>query len=81
MLSNLLCIVDIEAHKIYQTKKKKDRLGSENQEQSFTDDFQYICSFASFTGKCLCWSLFLIKLLVFHFIKRDSNTVVFLRNF
>ena len=44
MLNNLLCIVDNEAHKIYQTKKKKDRLGSENQEQSFTDTFQYMCS-------------------------------------
>ena len=44
MLNNLLCIVDIETHKIYQTKKKKDRLGWENQEQSFTDNFQYMCS-------------------------------------
>ena len=36
--------VDIEADKIYQTKKKKDMLCLENQEQSFTDAFEYRCS-------------------------------------
>ena len=38
-------------------------------------------SFAIFTGKQLCWSLFLMKLHVFRsvtFLKRDSNTDVFL---
>ena len=29
---------------------------------------------ANFTGKYLCWSLVLIKLLAFNFIKIDSNT-------
>ena len=29
---------------------------------------------ANFTGKYLCWDIFLIKLLAFNFIKRDSNT-------
>ena len=44
-------------------------------------------NFANFTGKHLCWSLFLIKLQAFRpaaFLKRDSNTGVFLwslRNF
>ena len=36
--------------------------------------------FAIFTGKCLCWSLSLIKLLGFrpaNLFKRDSQTVVF----
>ena len=36
---------------------------------------------ANFTGKRLCWSLFLIKLQVFrsaNLLKRDSNTDVFL---
>ena len=38
-------------------------------------------NFAIFTGKHLCWSLFLIKLQVWNpvtSLKRDSNTVVFL---
>ena len=37
--------------------------------------------FAIFTGKHLCWSLFLIKLLAFRgatLLKGDSNTGVFL---
>ena len=37
-------------------------------------------NFAIFTGKHLCWGLFLIKLQAFRlatFSKRDSNTVVF----
>ena len=37
--------------------------------------------FANFTGKHLCWSLFLIKLQAFspvHLLKRDSNEGVFL---
>ena len=39
---------------------------------------------ANFTGKYLCWILFLIKLQAWRtktFLKRDSNTVVFLWNF
>ena len=39
---------------------------------------------ANFTGKYLCWSLFLIKLQTWSFIKKDSTTGVFLwhlRNF
>ena len=45
--------VNIEAVKICQTKKKKDMLGSENQKQSFTDAFEYRCSwkFCKFHGK------------------------------
>ena len=38
-------------------------------------------NFAIFTGKCLCWSLFLIKLPAFRpvtLLGRDSNTGVFL---
>ena len=38
---------------------------------------------ANFTGKHLCWSLFLIKLYTWGpetLLKRDSNTDVFLRN-
>ena len=38
-------------------------------------------SFVNFTGKHLCWSLYLITLQVFRpatLIKRDSNTRVFL---
>ena len=37
----------------------------------------------NFTGKDLCWSLFLIKLQAFkpaYLLKRDSNTGVFLVN-
>ena len=37
--------------------------------------------FANFTGKHLCWSLFLIKFQVFRpatLLKRDSNTGVFM---
>ena len=67
--------VDIDADKIAQKNKKKDFLNSENQKQSFRDSFEY---FANFTGKYLCWSLDLIKLLAFNCIKRDSNTGVFL---
>ena len=40
-------------------------------------------NFANFTGKHLCWSLFLIKLQDFRaetLLKRDSNTGVFLWN-
>ena len=40
-------------------------------------------NFASFTGKHLCWSLFLIKLHALRpatLLKRDSNTAVFLWN-
>ena len=40
-------------------------------------------NFASFTGKQLCWSLFLIELQAFRpavLLKRDSNTDVFLWN-
>ena len=40
-----------------------------------------LADFAIFTGKHLCWSLFLIKLKVFRaviLLKRDSNTGVFL---
>ena len=38
--------------------------------------------FANFTGKHLCWSLFLIKIQVFRPVtlsKRDSNTAIFLK--
>ena len=38
-------------------------------------------SFSIFTGKCLCWSLFLLKLLTFSsatLLKRDSGAGVFL---
>ena len=45
-------------------------------------------NFAIFTGKCLCWSLFLIKLQAYNFIKRrfqhmsfPMNIAKFLRNF
>ena len=39
-------------------------------------------NFANFTGKHLCWSLFLIKLQAQGpFLKRDSNTGVFQSNF
>ena len=41
-------------------------------------------NFASFTGKHLCWSLFLTKLLVSRpttLLKRDSNTGAFLQKF
>ena len=40
-------------------------------------------NFANFTGKHLCWSLFLIKVQDFRaatLLKRDSNTDVFLWN-
>ena len=37
-------------------------------------------NFVNFAWKHLCWSLFLIKLVAFNFIKRDSNTGVFLWN-
>ena len=40
-------------------------------------------NFAHFTGKHLCWSLFLIQLQVFRpatLLKRDSNAGAFLRN-
>ena len=39
-------------------------------------------NFPNFTGKHLCWSLFLMKLQAFkpaHLLKRDSNTGVSLR--
>ena len=53
------------------------------QEQSFTDVLEngVLKNFAKFTGKLLCWSLFLIKLEAFRpetFVKRDSNADVFL---
>ena len=38
-------------------------------------------NFADFTGKKLCWNLFLLKLQAFwpeNLLKRDSNTDVFL---
>ena len=38
-------------------------------------------NFANFTGKHLCWSLFLIKLQVFRpatLLKGDANTIIFL---
>ena len=35
-------------------------------------------NFAIFTGKGLCWSLLLINLQTYNFMKRDSNTGVFL---
>ena len=41
-------------------------------------------NFANFSGKHLCWSLFLIKLQAqetANFLKRDSNTVKFLKLF
>ena len=45
-------------------------------------------SFAIFTGKCLCWSLFLIKLQAYNFIKKrfqhrsfPMNIAKFLRKF
>ena len=34
-------------------------------------------SFAIFTGKCLCWSLFLIKLQAYNFIKKEIPTQEF----
>ena len=40
-------------------------------------------NFANFTGKHLCWGFFLIKLQAFRpgiFLKRDSNTGVFMEN-
>ena len=39
-------------------------------------------NFASFIGKQLCWSLFLIKMQVqvCKFIKKDTNTFVFMWN-
>ena len=51
--------VDIEADKIYETKKERDVLGSQNQEQ-FTDAFEYsvLENFANFTGKYVSESLF-----------------------
>ena len=36
-------------------------------------------NYVTFTIKDLCWSLFLIKLLLYSLLKRDSNTGVFLR--
>ena len=65
-----------------------------NEPQRFPDFFRsshWRCSmknivlknFANFTGKHLCWSLFLIMLQVFRPVtiqKRDSNTDAFLRN-
>ena len=52
--------VDIEADKIYQTKKEKDMLGLQNQEQLFTDAFEYsvLENFANFIGKYVLESLF-----------------------
>ena len=45
-------------------------------------------NFAIFTGKCLCWSLFLIKLQAYNFIKKrfqhrgfPMNIAKFLRKF
>ena len=43
-----------------------------------------ILNFVKFTGKKLCWSLFLIKLQAFRaatLLKRDSNTDVLHSNF
>ena len=34
-------------------------------------------NFAIFTGKCLCWSLFLIKLQAYNFIKKEIPTQEF----
>ena len=66
--------VDMEADEICQVKKKEDILGSENQKQSLTD-------FRKFQRKIsVLESLFLVKLLAFNFITRDSNTGVFLWN-
>ena len=63
--------VDIETDKICQTKKKKDMLDSENQKQSFR-------KFCKFHRNVCDGVSFLVKLLAFNFIKRDSNTGVFL---
>ena len=51
--------------------------------QSFADVFKIgaLKNYAIFTGKQLCWSLFLIKLQAFMpgtLLKRDPNTSVFL---
>ena len=49
------------------------------QKQPFADVFQKRCSenYAIFTGKCLCWSLFLIKLQAYNFIKKEIPTQEF----
>ena len=53
--------------------------------QSFADALQNSCfkTFTDFTGKHLCWNLFLINLLSWWaatLLKRDSNTNVFVWN-
>ena len=52
--------VDVEADRIYQTKKENDMLGSQNQEELFTDAFEYsvLENFANFTRKYVLESLF-----------------------
>ena len=55
------------------------------EKQPFADVFQtgLLKNFTNFTGKHLCWSLFLTKLQTFRpttLLKRDFNTGVFLRN-
>ena len=55
------------------------RYRSSNQRRSVKKDF--LKNFANFTGKHLCWSLYLIKLQAFKpatLLERDFNTGAFL---
>ena len=61
--------------------KLKKCLNSRSSHQSCSIEKAVLKNFAIFTGKHLCWSLSLIDLRASRpatFLKRDSNTVVFL---
>ena len=65
--------------------ERKTNIGDMNSSQTHSPQVFYkkaiLKNFVTFTGKRLCWSLFLIKLQAFRpetLLKRDSNTSVFL---
>ena len=61
------------------TNHSKVCIGSGRKQPPVFNNKSCFKNFAIFTGKCICWSLFLIKNFKATLLKRGSNTGVFLR--
>ena len=81
--SNLLFMADSHIRFCLELLWKHELNLKSSNWKSFVKEKGVLRNFANFTGKHLCWSLFLIELQAFGLaalLKIDSNTDVFLRN-